>query len=302
MSAIILCVCTVGSLVYYVYREHHFSIKTSTTALFTDGRRIIKTYYAPILLTLLTSVIWSIRGIILSGYALYPVSWTGIRNLPWIVSDAQSMQDTIVIWARNSGPGPLSSLHDWMWIPKWLAYNAKELCLPLGILLVAVALLLLNKFYFKSFFMRKEPFLHIIFISTIGVIFWFLSAPALRFGLGTIYGLCLGFLAWGAYQYISKDIPFRLNKRQCIIVYFVLLIIGGATVNHIITKNYEPTQLEFPHPDIDIKLTHEGYSVYIPKDGDQVWNCPLPNTPYFQKNISFRYQEGGSLPGVILPA
>lgn len=301
MSVIILCFCTAGSLVYYIYREHHFSIKTSITTLFTDSKRIIKTYYAPLLLTILTTFIWFIRGILLSGYTLYPLPWTGIQDLPWTVplSSAQSEQDSVMGWARNPGSDWPSSLHNWTWIPKWFAINAKELCVPIGILLVAMVLHLLYKFYFKSSFMRKEPFLHIIFISTIGVIFWFFSAPALRFGLGVIYGLGLGFLAWGAYHYLSKDIPFRFNIRQCILVYFVLLIIGGAAVHHVIT--YEPAALEFPHPDIEIKLTHEGYSVYTPKDGDQVWNSPLPNTPYFQKNISFIYQDGDSLPGVILP-
>ena len=304
MSAIILCFCTVGSLVYNIYRERHFSIKPSIKALFMYIKRIVKTYYAPLLLTLLTIMIWLIRGILLSGYALYPLPWTGLQDLPWTVplSFAQGEQDAVICWARYPGSDCLSSLHNWMWVPKWLAIHAKELCVPIAILLVAVVLLLVYKFHFKSSFMRKEHFLHIIFISTIGVIFWFLSAPDPRFGMGAIYGLCLGFMAWGAYQYISKDIPFRFNRRQCILIYYILLIIVGATVHHIVTQYNEPTQLEFPHPDIDIKLTHEGYSVYTSKEGDQLWNSPLPNTPNFQKNISFKYQEGGSLPRMILPA
>ena len=181
MSAIILCVCTLGSLAYYVYREHHFSIKASTITLFTDARRIVTTYYAPLLLTLLTIIIWLIRGILLSGYALYPLPWTGIQYLPWTVplSSAQNEQDSVMGYARNPGSDWASSLHNWLWIPKWFAISAKELCVPIGILLVAVVLLLVYKFYFKSSFMKKEPFLHIIFISTIGVIFWFLSAPDL---------------------------------------------------------------------------------------------------------------------------
>jgi hypothetical protein len=307
LSAIILCFCTVGSLVYYVYREHHFPIKVSTSELLTEGRRIIKTYYAPFFLTLLTVTIWLSRGILLSGYFLYPLPWTEIPDLPWTVplSSAQSEQNWVMCWARNPGPDCMSSLHNWTWIPKWFINNNQELCVPIGILLVAVVLLLVYKFQFKSSFMRKEPFFHILIISTIGVIFWFLSAPALRFGFGAIYGLCLGFLAWGLYQYISKDIPFRFNMTYCILIYCVLLIIGGATVFLVKTPPKEPTTLEFPHPDIDSKLTYEGYYVYTLKNEDengQLWNSPLPNTPYFQKNISFVYGEGASLPRLILPA
>jgi len=303
MSAIILCFCTVCSLVYYVYRGHNFSIKKSIFSLVTNLTKNVKTYYALLILALLIVIIWLIRGILLSGYVLYPLPWTGIFDFPWSVplSSAQSDNDWVIGWARNPGPDALSFLHNWTWIPKWFAWNVKySFSVPIICLIVAVFLLLWRKIYFKSFFMKKEPFLHVTSISVIGVTFWFLSAPAYGFGMGAIFGLSLGFLAWGVYQYVAKDIPFQFSVRQCILVYYILLIIGGATLYHLQTQPV--LQLEFPHPAIDSKLTYEGYSVYTLKDGDQLWNSPLPNTPYFQKNISFRYQEGGPLPRLILPA
>ncbi len=305
ISAIILCICTVGSLIFIVFRRHHFFLfKNSITPFVEDITKIIKTHYTPLLLMFLILLIWLTRGIILSGYAIYPFPWTGIHHLPWTVplSLAQGEQEAVIGWARNPGPDHLSSLHDWTWVPKWFANSGKHLFIPIITLLVSVAILLVYKFHFKLSFIKKGPFLHILFISIIGVIFWFLTAPDPRFGYGVIFGLSLGFLAWGGFQYISKDIPFKFNIRQLLLVYSVLLIIGGATVYYVSTQHNEPTKLEFPHPEVDIKYTYEGYSIYTPKDGDQLWNSPLPNTPYFQKNISFRYQEGGTLPRWIFPA
>jgi hypothetical protein len=307
LSGIILFLCTICSLIYYSYREGQFSIKNSSAGLFISTKKIVKTYYAPLLLALLTIIILLIRGIILSGYALYPLPWTGIRDLPWTVplSFAQGDQNDVIAWARNPGLDYKSSLQNWTWIPKWFAIFAKELCVPIGILLVAIVILFLYKLYFKSSFMKKEPFLHIISISTIGVIFWFLSAPDPRFGAGAIYGLCLGFMAWAIYHYITKGIPIQLNSSKCILIYHVLLIILVVVIYIIYCAQFRVgppnPPLEFPQPDLDIKLTHEGYIVYFP-NGGEAWNSPLPNTPYFQKNISFIYQEGGSLPRVILPA
>jgi len=305
MSAIILCLCTAGSLVYYAYREQHFSHKAGTLKKLTDARRIINMYYAPLFLTLFIVTIWIIRGILLSGYVLYPLPWTGIQELPWTVSlsSAQNEQDAVIGWARNPGPDYRSSLHTWMWIPGWVAVYAKQLFVPSVILLGAVILLIVYKLYLKSPWIKKEPFFHILSISAIGIIFWFLSAPDPRFGLGAIYGFCLGILAWVVYQYISMDIPFRYNTRYfSILIYCALLIIGGGIVCLFVFSQYNGSITpEFPHPDLDTKLTHEGYTVYTSKNGDQLWNSPLPNTPYFQKNISFIYRTGSSLPVLILP-
>ncbi len=56
-----------------------------------------------------------------------------------------------------------------------------------------------------------------------------------------------------------------------------------------------------PEIEIDKKITINGEIVYTPRKGDQVWNSPLPNTPYCDPNLIIIRKNDGQY-YIFLPA
>jgi hypothetical protein len=135
---------------------------------------------------LLVLLPWVIRNVILSGYLVFPVSQIDVFALDWKYPPANADSNRLgIIWyARFPGKDwsnfvglPISK-----WAPEWfnnLSFNQKALFLgaaisPLGLVLFAAPpnLKLLERFLW--------PYL----VNYLGVVFWLLTAPNVRFGYG----------------------------------------------------------------------------------------------------------------------
>ena len=133
-------------------------------------------------------VLWMLRGITLSGCAIYPLSQTCISALPWAESEHQVNVESLSIRSLAREPSQLNFaqvLKDRAWLTGWLnaARHDHSIILfvifaPLGL----IAALLRRNFHGKP--------AHSLFVITSGLIgcliFWFLTAPDPRFGEGFI--------------------------------------------------------------------------------------------------------------------
>ena len=135
---------------------------------------------------------WLARNVILSGYLVYPFPAVDIFHFDWKIPHdrAVSEQQVIQAWAKVPGE-KLSvvrsmSLHTWLriWFDNQTANRRIILLLVLVAPLVYLILGLLFCKRLAPFSRVVKAYLPVYLVAYAGVIFWFVSAPDIRFGYG----------------------------------------------------------------------------------------------------------------------
>ena len=260
--------------------------------------------YTPALCAL---AVWITKNILLSGYLMYPLpifampfDWT----MPFGLADANYKD--ILSWARMPGPSHRQSLENGFlfWFGPWLIRNLEsKFFLPLVVFPFFFSII--TWFLVVRYADMKKAFYFLIWTFS-SIVYWFMSAPALRFGDG-FFWVCLG----AAFLFLVPDtssspIPaitkfFEKTKRR--IVFFCLcsglcifFLTGYALF--VSSKGYElriltigtiPSQ---PVREYTVN-SNPPFIVWIAASGDQTGNSPLPSTPYAPSNLEMR--EPGNL-------
>ncbi|EMN79869.1 LIC_10190 family membrane protein [Leptospira interrogans] len=240
---------------------------------------------------------WLIRNVILSGYLIYPFSAIDIFNFDWKVplNAVVSEKLSITGWARNPGEGykEAAQMKFWEWFPIWWNTISK-----LNRLFIVISFLSPIFIFIYSLFKKiKIDFqtFAILFTSWIGVIFWILLAPDIRFGKAF-----LGVSAISPLLYFNFKInffPIKISKtsKQIILVFIFIIIsvflINRRTYNR--CKNFirensaffvRPKKIEIPQNLEFKKIQMNDLEVFIPAEGDRCYDYEIPCMPY--KNYS----------------
>lgn len=123
------------------------------------------------------SLAWLAHGVVVSGCAVYPLSFTCLP-VPWAVDTAANDADWVTAWARDPLSG-LDSLHSWSWITGWWLPHYWTFCL---FEVVTIGLcIIVNKFYGIKY--GKKDVMPLLFILGCLAV-WFVTAPSPRFATG----------------------------------------------------------------------------------------------------------------------
>jgi hypothetical protein len=172
---------------------------------------------------------WSARGLLLSGCIAYPSTTGCFTSLKWSVPEenVRSMAQEIKAWARSPGEGYRQSLVNWAWLWPWLKDNAAKeqflvIFIFLGLLLMGIA----------SAKRGLAPGTDLRFavpaaISLCGILFWFFSAPSLRFSYGFLYSFALLCCCQGAMSLGLEGSLQRQDRRIGTVAAITILV--GAT-------------------------------------------------------------------------
>ncbi|WP_061244847.1 LIC_10190 family membrane protein [Leptospira interrogans] len=240
---------------------------------------------------------WLIRNVILSGYLICPFSAIDIFNFDWKVplNAVVSEKLSITGWARNPGEGykEAAQMKFWEWFPIWWNTISK-----LNRLFIVISFLSPIFIFIYSLFKKiKIDFqtFAILFTSWIGVIFWILLAPDIRFGKAF-----LGVSAISPLLYFNFKInffPIKISKasKQIILVFIFIIVsvflINRRTYNR--CKNFirensaffvRPKKIEIPQNLEFKKIQMNNLEVFIPAEGDRCYDYEIPCMPY--KNYS----------------
>lgn len=243
---------------------------------------------------------WLARAILLSGYPLYPatlfafpVPWkTPLIAARWYALGVQS-------WGRI--PDALfRDTQGLRWLAHWLPLalrNRASFQLPLAFSLAGLALAITVLF-------RKRtptpacPWLSLLLPSLAGVIFWFVASPDLRFAQFAIWTTAATLGTWGivSLESVSLDVEPRVQKRPAL-SRIVVAALALSLVWCVISFGWrEPIDAlrgvrqppPLPKPALLTKQTLSGLAVYVPAQGNQCWDAPLPCTPYFDDSLRLR--------------
>jgi hypothetical protein len=155
---------------------------------------------------------WAARSVIQSGYLVYPIPIMDIFDHDWKVplEVVREQGDMIRVWARGIPEDRITEVLDLPvreWVPLWfdrLTRNRQVILLAVALapLFYATLALIFRKLIIKRY---KELYsLGFAFLITyIGVVFWFFTSPAWRFGYGVLM-----------FGFVLALVPFFLIIRE----------------------------------------------------------------------------------------
>ena len=239
--------------------------------------------------TLLVLLPWVGRGIILSGYPIYPVHYLSV-NVEWKLPERGVMNEArwIKSWAQKPRTHPDEVLADWSWLTPWMysiyPRHFWDVIFPLLCLLFIGLPLMAYRGY------RKEIEISYGFLFLLpgiaGIIFWFFTAPDPRFAGAVFWYLGAGAVAIGFARY---------SKMSFLILFFSLGLITFKAID--LEKPLDLGLIHEIHPISQIETTpfttKSGLILNKPATGNQCWDAPLPCTPY--PNAKLRLREDGNL-------
>lgn len=263
-----------------------------------DRRRIAATFYMTGIFILAP---WLLRNIILSGYLVYPlwqldvfvVDWkipaTSVYDTTWQISSVSAEQNWIRTWAMIPNKHCLEilllPLKDWFYVWYSSLYIVNKIVLKGCLLSVLVVPLL---FYFKSK-MSKYVF-GLWFICIFQNVFWFFTAPDIRFAYGSLL-LCFLFFVESFLLLLSTSI-----QKIIVIVFLVVSIYWSYGYAFYDGKN--PLQTSVLRENFFLpkkmkegamkKITVNGIEIFIPEKDNRCYNSQLPCTPYYNPLLEMR--------------
>lgn len=250
-----------------------------------DAKRALKVIAALGLIGSSVIVPWMFRGILLSGYPLYP-STLGTVPVSWRVpaSSAESEALWIRSWARLPQHRPEEVLSNWDWLEPWLD---RQRDIPTSYLpaLLAVAAAFLVAFRFISNYRAlARPGLGWMFMIplTVAVVAWFLSAPNPRFAVSLLYGTAIGAV-------LLALSSFSRSKPSLVVALLTALLLGWHVVDEASPSLMRagPNRGFYPVPSVALETyeTDFGLTLYRPATGDRCFDAPRPCTPYPNPNL-----------------
>jgi hypothetical protein len=264
--------------------------------------------YAPVGIAFATGLVivspWLIRNILLCGYLVYPAHQIDLFSFEWEVPHgivALEVDETRAFSKiRQFNYAEVRDMDLLTWTPYWIQEMRP------GEKMVLLFVLASSIFYLAlAFFRRKKLFTeagwgYIVAVATLylGLAYWFMAAPALRFGFGFSVSIYLLVAAYIFYQlFTGRFAPYR----QWIFAGFCLVILafyikGASYAFKNYVNSFQVAEIVFPPslPGCDCDTeTIDGHPVWIPKGTAQCFNSPLPCSPLVMGALHMRGDDPG---------
>ena len=245
---------------------------------------------AAALLSSALAIPWLIRGVVLSGYPLFPSSALAVP-VDWRVpnADADILAHFNRSWARIPHAG-LEETSGIRWIGPWFAgaiKNRVDFISPSLVFLFGFMFLLRRRVFTDLFWLK------LLLPSIGGLVFWFSLAPAFRFGESAIWttAACLGAVA------LQQVLP-MMSRRGKQVALFGLLALGGwCSYPRTLWKLYIRRVLDvhgfLPVPQARTMpyALRSGLTIQVPIETNQCWDTTIPCSPYFADSLQLRRGE-----------
>jgi hypothetical protein len=229
---------------------------------------------------------WAVRGVVTSGYPAYPSTLCAIDvdwRIPAAEVDARRL-DTYT-WARDYGADPRADLPLRAWFPAWrdraLATKEVRAALLGAVVGAAMWLAAIGLAGARAALLRCL----VLWIPALfGVGFWFLTAPDPRFGAIPLWLTGLLPAACAA--------PLLRARLPWIARVLAVGALAGAIGALARPRPHDWSLLDpfrpIPSPPLREFRTDSELLLLAPEKGDQVWDAPLPATPYPRRALALR--------------
>jgi hypothetical protein len=236
---------------------------------------------------------WTARGIVISGYPLFP-STVLAAPVAWRVpkTDVSHFYNRIVYWGRQPYYDLAKVQSGFAWVPEWLRRNwdmkdqfARPLSLGSSWILLSIALAWKS----GNFRQKLVRLLLMILPVAFGLVMWFLTAPDPRY-LGSITWLLPLAASLTLISETSLSATAFVALAFCV-NYFAL---GSMRYNtEWAWKKRAPGFPEIRRVDILESDNPFGVRLYYPSKGDQTFDAPLPSAMALHPSLKFLNETRG---------
>ncbi len=253
------------------------------------------------------TLVWLARGIVHSGCLVFPAVQSCFQGFSWTVpaSITAGYGSLIKLTARFPHIQPPKAVTDWSWTGYWLREQLSSIDFVLSSGLLVAALITL--FLARS---RVKEMLWLIFSLIAAILFWFFTAPDMRFGAGYLWSLSLLILSMAIHGLHKASVAMR--KIVPIILLSVILILIVPLRNQLyfglppLRKAFRNIReflfiLPVPASETETRLSVDGIPVHLPVKGQDCWFSELPCTPFLYENLRIEKSPDGSFTKFYFP-
>jgi len=231
---------------------------------------------------------WLARGIVLSGYPLYPIHFVS-APVSWRIPEKQAISEAESVrgWARVPGVPKDLTLEGWYWLESWSRRNLRlslRPSFPLPLLLGLGGIFAVAAAGSAGRGERANRGLLLLGPAAVAFGFWFWFGPDPRFAMFVFWsvaatGLAAAVGAWEGHAGVAVAVG---------VAAFALAVVPKDLVSAGPEVGFHPA----PTAATRIVETRSGLRLYVPVESDQCWDAALPCTPYPRSNLRLR------LPGI----
>ncbi len=271
-------------------------------------REKMRAFGASVLLALLIVLPFLIRNVIISGWLVYPATFLDIFRFAWKIPKGLAAYDALEIKTFGRGFNDVATYGNMPyreWVPRWFEQITGINRIMIILDFIAVAVYLLYLLYFvlglagekreqkksvtggKVFNIRDRSTLRTADFLALGgtlvccLVFWFLSAPLVRYGVVYIWltpSVILGRLFVLSSKKLDEKTKGKMVKAFAAVIGIWLLYKGANLIAEDMTRfnaRYLLTQQDYgTYETREFKLGKD--TVYYPADGDQIGYYPFP--------------------------
>ncbi|MEW6658416.1 MAG: hypothetical protein AB1424_07125 [Thermodesulfobacteriota bacterium] len=236
-----------------------------------------------------------LRNIWLSGYLLYPFPGLDLFHFDWQVPPAAALAEKRAVEAFARDPGyvltPAASPSAFSWVPTWFHHTLADygsklvrIFLPGLVILLDCLVNLITRKTWKIDFREIGRNAVLYLAAAAGLLFWFLTAPDPRFGMGyLIIAVVIIFIP------LLKAFDYRVTQLFPWSLALLMLYFMAAFLPQDFPTLGQRLWLPAPYP--QERLAEEeiqGHQVFFPRNrGGKCWYAPLPCT-YYPVKFEFR--------------
>lgn len=251
---------------------------------------------------MIPAAVWVMRGVTLSGYLVYPASWTRLPFLLWAVSPLTAREE--IRWARSWGRlpdrRPEEVLSGWDWLGPWVRANVPRLSVLYLLALFVAGLVALAIVGRRRGRRPTGTAVYAVAAAALASsVYWFLSAPDIRFGYGALFVLSAIPLTLALQRGVAVTWPLR--ARVVCVTSAGAALLAASVLLVIREREWRPALMAppaVPHATVKPERTRDGETVFVPVADDRCWDAPRPCTPYFDARLVIE-RDGSGRPRVF---
>jgi len=237
--------------------------------------------------------VWVYRGIVLSGYPLFPSSFLA-APVDWCVPESvvRNFQDYILLWARFPHGDAATALQGIGWIPHWFARvvpNQYQFAWPIQVGIAGVLALSLFQATWPEILssLRRSMVLAAPLIGF--TLLWFVTAPDARY-FGPVAWL---FAISPALQWISGRVTQTLVACGSVLCLCAVPIACFSWENRWTWITREHILPQIPVVELDVSTNRHGLAIWYAKEGNKSFDAPLPSSWGFTPDLCLLNPQEG---------
>lgn len=236
-----------------------------------------------------------IRNVIQTGYLVFPGPALDLFKFNWQVPvNIMADESRTIHWFAampRMDQSEFYALNALQWIPMWFANQLPRHKAILAAILVLAALFvaLLPFKTWRQYLVSKKAVIFILLADYLGIVFWFLAAPAIRFGYGFLLGAILIEISLIIGLLIEKSKQLQSLLRIVLLPGLLITVFFGAYSIPNLSSPVDVALLPKDYPDWSTEPCSFGnFTILCQVNYDACWYSAFPCAIKGEKNIEMR--------------